>query len=346
MSKSVKIRVLSGIRASHSSLHIGNLLGAIEGMVALQNDPKYETFYMVADLHGITTPFNPKELNKNRLEVAKDYLAAGIDPDKSTLFLQSDLTEHPELAYYLSSTIRVPRVLRVPSFEKRRSVSELQDISVARLDYPILMAADILLYKAEKVPIGLDQEPHLEIAREIARTVNRKYGTDLPIPRRFSVTAENFVIPNLKGNGKMAKSEPEYAIFLNDSLDVIKTKLAGVPTDSGKGSQIPEEGGVYTLLVFAELFIGVSRRKELEKLYITTGIKYKDLKVEIAVAIFNRVKLIQEKRKFFDQNPKIVDQILDNGAKKARLIARNTLNEIKGAMGLLHNSDRVDYQTL
>jgi tryptophanyl-tRNA synthetase len=332
-----KIRVLSGIRASHSSLHIGNLLGAIDGMVDLQNNGKYETFYMVADLHGITTPYKPSELNHNRIEVAKDYLSAGIDPQKSVLFLQSDVSEHTELSYYLASEISVPGALHVPSFEKKKNVKELTSISVARLEYPILMAADILLYKAVEVPIGQDQQPHLEITRKITKRMNRKYHLNLPIPIRYSTSVSNYVVPNLKGDGKMAKSEPEYAIFLNDSLETIKQKLSKVPTDSGKGKKVPIKNGVYTLLVFTELFIGLKRRQDLENKYLSNeGIGYGELKVELAEAIFNRIKGIQERRKYYDQNPEIVEKILNEGAKKAKFVAKKTLKEIKRQMGILH----------
>jgi tryptophanyl-tRNA synthetase len=334
--KSEKIRVLSGIRASHSSLHIGNLLAAIDGMVELQNNPDYETFYMVADLHGITTPFDPDELSRNRIEVAKDYLSVGIDPKKSVLFLQSDLSEHAELAYYLSSIVSVPNGLHVPSFEKKKNVKELSNVSVARLEYPVLMAADILLYKAKKVPIGLDQEPHLEITRIIAKRMNKTYDLSLPIPERFSTKVSDYVIPNLRGDGKMAKSEPKYAIFLNDSLDQIKAKLAKVPTNLGSGEGIPKEGGVYVLFLLTKLFIGNDRAGELEKQYKGVGIKYGDLKEELAHAIYKRLKPIQDKRKYYDENPQVVERILDEGAKKARGVASQTLKEIKSAMGFLH----------
>lgn len=335
--KSKKIRVLSGIRASHSSLHIGNLLGAVDGMVELQNNPKYETYYMVADLHGITEPFEPKELNRNRIEVAKDYLSAGIDPKKSVLFLQSDVPEHAELAYYLSSALSVPRVLRVPSFEKKKKVGELKGVNVAKLEYPILMAADILLYKAKEVPIGQDQEPHLEIAREVARRINRKYGLSIPIPKRFSTKVSDYVVPNLLGDGKMAKSEPEKAIFLNDSFEVIRQKLARVSTDSGRGSKIPKKGGVYSLLVLTELFMGRNERDKLEKQYLSDGVRYGSLKDNLAAAIYSRLEPIQDKRRYFDQHPEEVESILEDGAKKARVLASQTLKEIKAGMGLLHN---------
>lgn len=333
-----KIRVLSGIRASHSSLHIGNLLGAIDGMVDLQNNPKYETFYMVADLHGITTPFDPKELNRNRIEVAKDYLAAGIDPKKSVLFIQSDVPEHTELAYYLSSVVSVPKALHMPSFydEKKKKIRPLGGVSVARLEYPVLMAADILLYKGEEVPIGQDQEPHLEVTRFIAKRMNRLYGLNLPIPQRYSTKVSNYTVPNLLGDGKMAKSEAQFAIFLNDSYETIKQKLSRVPTDSGIGRKIPQKGGVYALLVFAELFIGANKRKELESQYRSTGIKYSLLKEEIALAIYNRLEEIQIKRKYFNAHPDEVYKILDDGAKKAREIASKTLKDVKLGMGMLH----------
>jgi tryptophanyl-tRNA synthetase len=176
----MKKRVLSGIRAS-GRLHIGNYLGAVKGMLELQNNPDFETLYMVADVHTITTPYDIETLRKNRREVILDYLAAGLDPNKSILFQQASVPEHLELAFYLSSVTTVAKMQHLPTF-KDKVKQYPENVTMALLNYPVLMAADILVYKANMVPVGIDQEPHLEVAREIARRMNQDYGTDFAEP--------------------------------------------------------------------------------------------------------------------------------------------------------------------
>lgn len=339
INKSEKIRVLSGIRASYNSLHIGNLLGAIEGMIALQNDPKYETFYMVADLHGITEPFDPKELSQNRLAVAKDYLAAGVDPKKSTLFLQSDVPEHAELAYYLSSIITVNRLLRMPSrkeeYRKYSDKNQLINVSYALLGYPVLMAADILLYKAVEVPIGEDQEPNLEVARQIARSLNSKYGLNFPIPKKYTSLAQNVTVPSISGKGKMSKSKTRSAIFLSDSREEIEKKVAEISTDSGRGDGVPSvDDNVYALFLLVELFVGKARRIQMEKKYVSSGVKYNVVKKELVEAIFRKLEPIQKRRAELDKNPEEVEKILKAGAIRAREVAKSTVSEVRKAMGM------------
>ena len=180
----MKKTVLSGIRAT-GRLHLGNYLGAVKGMLELQNDPQYQTLYMVADVHALTTPFDVQQLKINRREVIIDYLAAGLDPEKSIIFQQADVSEHLELAFYLSSVVTIARMQHLPTF-KDKVKQYPQHATMALLNYPILMAADILVYKAGLVPVGIDQEPHLEVAREIARKMNQDYGLDFPEPVRFS----------------------------------------------------------------------------------------------------------------------------------------------------------------
>jgi len=327
----MKKRVLSGIRAT-GRLHLGNYLGAVKGMLELQNDPKYETLYMVADAHTITTPYDIKKLEKNRREVVLDYLAAGLDPKKSVIFFQSMVPEHFELFFYFASTSTVPRMLHLPTY-KEKIKQHPKSVTMALLNYPVLMAADILIYKAEKVPVGIDQEPHLEVAREVARKMNKKYGTDFPEPTRFSTKGE--YIPSLMGEGKMSKSVEGSYINLTDDLATIKRKLASAPTDSGKGKKVPTKGGVANLLKFVELFEGEGKRKEYEKQYSSKGIKYAELKDNLAKAIFKELKPIQEKRKELEKNPEYVEKVVKEGAEKAGKVAKKTLKEVKEKMGLL-----------
>ncbi len=324
----MKKRVLSGIRAT-GRLHLGNYLGAVKGMLELQNDSRYETLYMVADVHTITTPYDVEELRQNRREVVRDYLAAGLDPEKSVIFLQADIKEHLELAFYFASVVTVARMQHLPTF-KEKVKQYPEHVTLALLNYPVLQAADILAYKASLVPVGIDQEPHLEVAREVARKMNETYGTDFPEPKRFATRGE--YVPSLTGEGKMSKSVEGSYIQLTDDLETVKRRLATAPTDSGKGEKVPERGGVANLLTLVELFEGKKRREEYEKQYLASGIKYQALKQELTEAIYKELKPIQERRKKLTDED--LDKVIREGAEKARAIAGETLREVKEKMGL------------
>lgn len=325
-----KKRVLSGIRAT-GRLHLGNYLGAVKGMLALQENPEYETFYMVADLHTLTTPYDPKTLNQNVREVVLDYLAAGLDPEKSTIFIQSQVPEHIELSYLFSTVTTIARMQHLPTYKDK--VKQFpENNTMALLYYPVLMAADILIYKAGLVPVGIDQEPHLEVAREVARKMNETYGTDFPEPKRFATKGE--YVPSLAGEGKMSKTVSGSYINLTDDLETIKERLAGAPTDSGRGDKVPEVGGVANLLKFIELFQGEKRRKKYEEEYTSEGIKYSELKAELAEVIYKELVPIQEKRKVYENDPSLIERILGDGARKARKVASQTISEVKARMGL------------
>ena len=326
-----KKRVLSGIRAS-GRLHLGNYLGAVKGMLALQENPEYGTFYMVADLHTLTTPYDPKELKNDIREVVLDYLAAGLDPEKSTLFIQSQVPEHVELSYLFATSVSLAKMLHLPTYKEKLKLHP-KDSTIALLYYPVLMAADILIYKAESVPTGIDQEPHLEVSREIARKMNSVYGTVFPEPQRFITEGE--YVPALTGEGKMSKSVEGSYVNLTDDLEMIKKRLTGAPTDSGKGEKVPEKGGVANLLTFVGLFRGSKKRDEYEMAYKGSGIRYSELKEGLAKAIYEELKPIQEKRRVFEKDPDLVERILAKGAQRAREVARDTLDETKKKMGLI-----------
>lgn len=323
-----KKRVLSGIRAT-GRLHLGNYLGAVKGMLALQDDPEFETFYMVADAHAVTTPYDKEELAQNVREVVLDYLAAGLDPEKSTIFVQSMVSEHFELTHYLSSVITVNRMQHLPTF-KDKVKQQPEEASMALLNYPVLMAADILAYKASDVPVGVDQEPHLEISRRIARNMNNKYDTDFPEPKIFKT--DGAYIPSLLGEGKMSKSVDGSYIELTDDLETVKARLAKVPTDSGKGDSVPVEGSVANLLYFVDMFQGEDKRKDYEDMYVGDGIRYGDLKNSLAEAIHETLIPLQKARK---EKEAIVDEVIEKGAKKAREVASQTLQEVKSKMGFI-----------
>ena len=311
---------------------MGNYLGAIQGMFALQEDPDYETFYFVADLHSINVNYDPKKFQENVCHVVLDYLAAGLDPEKSTLFIQSHIPEHVELAYLFSSVMTVARMRHLPTY-KEKVKNNPKNVNMALLYYPVLMAADILAYKANAVPVGDDQLPHLEVAREVTRKMNEKYGTDFPEPEQFKTMGH--YVPSLTGEGKMSKSVPGSFINLTDDLEAIKKKLASAPTDSGKGENIPDKGGVNNLLTLVEIFQGKDKRGEYEKQYTSVGIAYGQLKENLAKAVYRELRPIQEKRKELEKDTNYVNKVIEEGGIKARKIAKKTLEEVKEKMGLI-----------
>lgn len=324
-------RVFSGTRAT-GRLHLGNYLGAVKGYIELQNNPDFECIYMAVDLHTVTTPYHPQTLAQATRDIIMDYLAAGLDPQKAIITAQSLVPEHTYLAFLLASVISVARMQHLPTFKDK--IKQFPDhVTMALLNYPVLMAADILIYKASHIPTGIDQEPHLEIAREIARKMNELYGTDFPEPVRFATKGE--YVPSLSGVGKMSKSVEGSYINLTDNLEIINKKLSTAPTDSGKGERVPLEGGVANLLKLVELFEGSAKRRYFSEAYTHAGIRYGDLKHELAHAIYQELKPIQEKRRQLEMKPDYVNEIIHAGAKKAQAIAGSTLEEVKLKMGFL-----------
>ena len=327
----MKKRVLSGMRPT-GRLHLGNYLGAAKGMLALQDDPDYETLFTVVDIHATTTPYDAKTLQQSARDVFIDYLSIGLDPEKSAINIQSDLADViTQLSFYVSSVMTVARMQHLPTF-KDKVKQHPDNVTMALLNYPLLMAADILIYKASKVPVGIDQEPHLEVAREVARKMNEQFGMDFPEPTRFATKGE--YVPSLLGEGKMSKSVEGYSIELNDDLDTIVAKLKKAPTDAGTGAAVPTSGGVANLFQFVELFQGEAKRREYEAAYTGSGVRYGDLKKELAQAIFDELRPIQKKRAELEANPDYVDRIIKEGADRSRVIAEATVAEVREKMGL------------
>jgi len=329
-----KKRVFSGSRPT-GRLHLGNYLGGVKGYLALQERDDLDCIYSVVDLHGITTPYEAKKLQEQIREVVLDYLACGLNPKKCHLMIQSQVPEHVELAYLLGTIYPVSRVEQLPTY-KEKKIENPHYINVGLFYYPILMAADILIYKAELVPVGKDQLPHIELTREIARKFNSMFGQGKKIflePKEFLSPGE--YIPSLLGTGKMSKSVEGSYILLTDNLTTIKEKLAKMPTDMGKGKALPKEGGVANLLILVGLFMGEKEKKNYGKQYLNKGIKYAELKEKLAQAIFKELKPIQEKRDFFVKHPELVEKILKEGREYCSKIAKETLLEVEKAMGLI-----------
>ncbi len=323
-------RVYSGVRAT-GRLHLGNYLGAVKGMLQLQDE--LECIFSVVDLHAITTPYDPITLKQSVRDVILDYLAAGLDPEKCMLEIQSHIPEHMELAYYLSTVYPVSRLEDLPTYKDKKA-QHPKYVNMGLLYYPVLMAADILLYKGELVPVGIDQEPHIEVAREIARKFNSMYGETFPQPKRFKTMGE--YVPSLTGEGKMSKSVEGSYINLSDDLETIKKKLAKVPTDSGTtGGEVPKEGGVANLFTLLALFNKDDTHKKYKKDYQEGIIRYGELKSYLADAIFSELIPLQEKRKYFESNPEIVDEILEKSRTQCASFAKGTIQEVKVKMGLL-----------
>lgn len=329
----MKKRILAGMRAI-ARPHLGNYLGAGKGMVELQEMSGYETFYMVADLHTLTTPYDKNTLAGLTKDVVMDYLAIGLDPERSTLFVDSHVPEVIELAYYFSTVTTIAKLSHLPTFKEK--VKEYpQHSTMALLNYPVLMAADILAFNAELVPVGIDQEPHLEVAREIARRMNQDYGTNFPEPKMFATKGK--YVPSLLGEGKMSKSVEGSYIALTDDLQTVINKVAKMPSDAGGPGEVPTTGPVANLFTYLDLF-RPNRLEYYAGLYKRGELKYSELKEDLARGIYDELKPIQERRieiEKRDRDERYVDRVIREGAEKARKVAKATMEEVKEKMGML-----------
>lgn len=324
-----KKRVYSGVRAT-GRLHLGNYLGAVKGMLALQDN--YDCTFSVVDLHAMTTPYDVKTLRDSVRSVILDYLGAGLDPKKCRLEIQSQIPQHTELAFLLSTLYPLAPLQDLPTF-KEKVAQYPKSVTLALLNYPMLMAADILLYKAELIPVGIDQEPHLEVAREVARKFNATYGETFSEPRRFKTMGE--YVPSLTGSGKMSKTVEGSFIVLTDDLETIKKRLAKIPTDSGTtGGSVPKEGGVANLFALFALFNKNDMHKKYKEDYEKGQIRYGEMKQYLAEAIYEELQPFQERRKYFEENPKLVDEIITSSREQCFAIASDTMREVKAKMGL------------
>ncbi len=300
-------------------------------MLAVQD--QYDCVFSVVDLHAITTPYEKTTLAEATRSVILDYLGAGLDPEKCLLEVQSFVPEHMELAYYLSTIYPVSRLEDLPTYKDKKA-QHPKYVNMGLLYYPVLMAADIMLYKGELVPVGIDQEPHLEVTREIARKFNSMFGETFPEPQRFATEGE--YVPSLTGEGKMSKSVEGSFISLTDDLETIKKRLATAPTDSGtKGGEIPEKGNVANLFSFLKLFGTQEMYSKYTQDYREGKIRYSDMKQDIADSVFAELQPIQEKRKYFEEHPEIVDEILRSHTERCRVQAHETIKEVKAKMGFL-----------
>jgi len=322
-------RIFSGIQPS-GTLHLGNYLGAIKSWVELQK--KYDSIFCVVDLHAITVPQKPEELRQKTLEVAKTYLAAGIDPEKSTIFVQSHVPEHAELAWILNTITKIPELERMTQF-KDKSQEFRQYLNAGLFNYPVLMAADILLYDTNFVPVGEDQLQHVEIARVLAKRFNNTFGKTFVIPEPF-IVKEGMRIMGLddptKKMSKSASSEYNY-IALTDSPEKIREKIKKAVTDSGKNIKYSDDQPAIKNLINIYALLDNATPKEIEEAYRKKG--YAEFKRDLGEVIVDFLKDFQKKYNGIDNNE--VLKILEEGKEKAKKMAGKKMADVREKVGFL-----------
>ncbi|BAU65164.1 tryptophanyl-tRNA synthetase [Stanieria sp. NIES-3757] len=331
-----KKRILSGVQPT-GNLHLGNYLGAIRNWVEIQNE--YDNFFCVVDLHAITVPHEPQKLAQDTYTIAALYLACGIDLDSSTIFVQSHVSAHSELTWLLNCITPLNWLERMIQF-KEKAVKQGENVSVGLLDYPVLMAADILLYDADKVPVGEDQKQHLELTRDIAARVNDKFGKPehpiLKIPEPLIRTEGARVMSLTDGTKKMSKSDPSEMsrISLLDSPDLIQKKIKKCKTDPIKGLVFDdlERPECNNLLTLYQLLSGKTKSEVASECQEMGWGQFKPLLTETTI---EALKPIQNTYQEIMNNQDYLNQVLHEGAAKAEEVANRTLSRVKDALGYL-----------
>lgn len=326
--------ILSGIQPS-GRLTLGNYLGAIQNFVRLQNEEEFDEFFVfIADMHAITVPKNPTELRQSIRKLAALYLACGLNPEKVTLFIQSEVHEHAEIGYYLQTITYIGELERMTQY-KDKKVKQVEGVSSALLTYPVLMAGDILLYNANYVPVGQDQKQHLELTRTLAERFNSKFSPTFVVPEPLIMKVGAKIASLQDPTKKMSKSDPleKACIYLDDSEAEIRKKIASSVTDSdGLIQYNPEhKPGISNLLCILSCCSG-KEIPDLEQMYQGKG--YGEFKKDVADAIVDLLRPIQKKYNEILQNKEYVDKILDEGAQKASYFARKTLSKVKHKIGI------------
>ena len=336
--------VLSGIRST-GNLHLGNYYGALGKFVRMQDD--YDCNFFIADLHALTTNPDPRELHANVKNILAEYLAAGIDPEKSTIFIQSDVPEIAEM--YLRTTSSKDKARKAlgigtpaqgdddEAFEKEIiGAATNKRVNAGLLTYPTLMAVDILIQKAHKVPVGKDQEQHLELTRRFARRFNSFYGVDLfPEPENFNFGGAPVKVPGLDGSGKMGKSEGN-CIYLVDDEKVLRKKVMRAVTDEGpKEPNQPISQPVENLLTLMALTSSPEVVQQYRDAYADCSIRYGDLKKQLAEDILKVTTPIRERYLDIRNDDEFLARVVRRGAERARERAAATLAEVRKAMGII-----------
>ena len=325
----MKKRIFSGAQPT-GNLHLGNYLGALKNWVALQTE--YESFFCIVNLHAVTLPQEPQVLRQKTLDLARIYLAAGIDPNVSTIFIQSDVAEHAELAWVLSCIARMGELERMTQF-KDKAKGNRERAGVGLFTYPILMASDILLYKTDLVPVGQDQKQHLELTRDVAERFNRDFGDTFKIPDPFIPPVGARIQSLADSAKKMSKSDenPNGSIFLLDAPDAIVKKIKRAVTDSGTEIKFDESRPAINNLLTIYRLLTDKTPEQCEADFAGKG--YGHFKSELAEAVVEFLRPFQQRVKDFDDAE--LKRILKEGAEKAEVIASETLKTVYERMGIV-----------
>ena len=324
--------VMSGIRPT-GFLHLGNYFGAIRNYVKMQEE--FECYFMVADLHSLTTHPDTKELKQNVYRVLAENIACGLDPDKAAFYCQSHIRETSELYLYLNMLAYMGELEKTVTF-KDKARQNPDNINAGLLTYPVLQAADILIHRASYVPVGKDQEQHLEMARTFANRFNHRYSNVFPEPRAFNYNDELIKVPSLDNTGKMSKSENQAAtLYLADDDDTIVKKIKKALTDNGpteKNSVMPD----YIENIFALMKL-VSSEERLQKYkddFNNASIRYGDMKKDLAEDMVAFISPIRQKAQAILNDENVLNLIMQKGAEKANKSAHATMKAVRNAMGL------------
>jgi len=324
--------VVSGIRST-GKLHLGNYYGAIQNFIKMQHE--YNCYFFIADLHSLTTHPTPGDLHGNVKQVLVEYLAAGIDPEQATIYIQSDVPEVAELYLYLNMNAYLGELERATSFKDKVRANP-DNVNAGLLTYPVLMAADIIIHKATKVPVGKDQEQHLEMARTFGNRFNRLYDTEyFPEPYAFNYSSQLVKIPGLDGKGKMGKSEGEAnAVYLSDSPEIIRKKVLKAVTDGGptvENQEKPSE--IQNLFDLMKVVSTTDTYEHFDGLYNKMQIRYGDFKKHLAEDMIVATAPIREKINDIANDEAYLRQVARYGAAKARESASRTIKEVREIIG-------------
>lgn len=322
--------VLSGIRPT-GHLHLGNYFGAVRSFVKMQEE--YNCYFFIADWHSLTTHPNPSNIIASTRTILAEYLACGLDPDKVTIYAQSDVKEVLELYLYLNMNAYLGELERTTTF-KEKARKQPNNVNAGLLTYPTLMAADILIHRANKVPVGKDQEQNMEMARKFGRRFNQIYGVDFfPEPASFSFGAEAIKIPGLDGSGKMGKSEGN-AIYLIDNEQEIRKKVMKAVTDSGPTTpNAPKTEAIQNLFTLLEIVSTPDTYNFFNDAYNNCSIRYGDLKKQLAQDINHFCTPIRERILEYTNNIDYLEKVAKEGAEKARLHATETIKSVREIIG-------------
>ena len=324
--------VMSGIRPT-GFLHLGNYFGAVRNYVRMQED--FECYFMLADLHSLTTHPDTKELKANVHRVLAENIACGLDPDKVALYCQSHIYETAELYLYLNMLAYKGELEKTVTF-KDKVRQHPDNVNAGLLTYPVLQTADIILHRALYVPVGKDQEQHLEMARNFANRFNHRYGDVFPEPQAFNYGSELVKVPSLDGAGKMSKSENQYAtLYLSDDDELIRKKVMKAKTDSGPtvpGSPKPDY--IENIFLLMNLVSSEEVIKKFEEDYNQCTIRYGDMKKQLAEDMVNFISPIREKAESIRNDERYLQEVMEKGAAKARISAKATMELVREAIGL------------